>query len=71
MEFRLLSYVKESAAPRAGLLVEGQTVLDVERVLTALGTEVGGLCPTSVLSILENWDKVSPREGSRGRCLFS
>ena len=52
MEFRLLSYVKESAAPRAGLLVEGQTVLDVERVLTALGTEVGGLCPTSVLSIL-------------------
>jgi len=42
MEFRVLSYVKESAAPRAGLLVEGQTVLDVERVLTALGTEAGG-----------------------------
>jgi len=61
MEFRLLSYMKEGAAPRAGLLVEDQTVLDVERVLKALGTEVGGLCPTSVLSILENWDKVSPR----------
>jgi len=67
MEFRLLSYVKGSAAPRAGLLVEGQTVLDVERVLAMLGTEVGGLCPTSVLSILENWDKVYPQlaEGAR------
>ena len=63
MEFRLLSYVKESAAPRAGLLVEDQTVLDVERVLKALGGEVGGLSPTSVLSILENWDMVSPRLG--------
>ncbi len=67
MEFRLLSYVKESAAPRAGLLVEDQTVLDVERVLKALGGEVGGLCPTSVLSILENWDKVSPRLGEGAR----
>ena len=67
MEFRLLSYVKESAAPRAGLLVEDQTVLDVERVLKALGGEVDGLCATSVLSILENWEKVSPRleEGAR------
>ena len=67
MEFRLLSYVKEGAAPRAGLLVEDQTVLDVEGVLQALGAEVEGLCPTSVLSLLENWDKVSPllREGGK------
>jgi len=67
MEFRLLSYVKESTAPRAGLLVEDQTVLDVEGVLQALGAEVEGLCPTSVLSLLENWDKVSPllREGGK------
>jgi len=67
MEFRLLSYVKESAAPRAGLLVEDQTVLDFEWFLKALGEEVDGLCPTSVLSILENWDKVSQRleEGAR------
>jgi 2,4-diketo-3-deoxy-L-fuconate hydrolase len=67
MEFRLLSYVKESAAPQAGLLVEDQTVLDVESVLKALGAEVDGLCPTSVLSILEDWDKVSQRleEGAR------
>jgi 2-keto-4-pentenoate hydratase/2-oxohepta-3-ene-1,7-dioic acid hydratase in catechol pathway len=67
MEFRLLSYVKESAAPQAGLLVEDQTVLDVESVLKALGAEVDGLCPTSVLSILENWDKVSPRLGEGAR----
>ena len=67
MEFKLLSYVKEDAAPRAGLLAEDQTVLDIERILKALGAEVGGLCPTSVLSILENWDEVSPRleEGAR------
>jgi 2-keto-4-pentenoate hydratase/2-oxohepta-3-ene-1,7-dioic acid hydratase in catechol pathway len=67
MEFRLLSYVKENAAPRAGLLIEDQTVLDVERVLKTLGEEVSGLCPTSVLSILEHWDKVSPwlEEGAR------
>ena len=67
MEFRLLSYVKENAAPRAGLLIEDQTVLDVERVLKTLGEEVSGLCPTSVLSILEHWDKVSPwlKEGAR------
>ncbi len=67
MEFRLLSYVKESASPRAGLLVEDQTVLDVERVLKELGAEVGGLFPTSVLSILENWDKVLPRLGEGAR----
>lgn len=67
MEFRLLSYVKESAAIGAGLLVEDQTVLDVERVLKALGAELGGLCPASVLSILENWDKVSPWLGEGAR----
>jgi 2-keto-4-pentenoate hydratase/2-oxohepta-3-ene-1,7-dioic acid hydratase in catechol pathway len=67
MEFRLLSYVKESAAPRAGLLVEDQTVLDIERLLKTLGAEVAGLCPTSVLSILENWDKVSPWMGEGAR----
>jgi len=67
MEFRLLSYVKEGAAPRAGVLVEDQTVLDVEGVLQALGAEVKGLCPTSVLSILENWDKVLPLLGEGGR----
>jgi 2-keto-4-pentenoate hydratase/2-oxohepta-3-ene-1,7-dioic acid hydratase in catechol pathway len=67
MEFRLLSYVKESEAPRAGLLVEDQTVLDVEGVFTVLGVEVGRLCPTSVLSLLEHWEKVLPhlREGAR------
>jgi 2,4-didehydro-3-deoxy-L-rhamnonate hydrolase len=63
MEFRLLSYVKGRQAPRAGLLVEDQTVLDVEEVLKALGAEMDGLCPTSVLSVLENWDKVLPRLG--------
>jgi len=67
MEFRLLSHVKENSAPRAGLLVEGQTVLDVEGFLKAIGEEVDGLCPTSVLSILENWDKVSPLLGEGGR----
>ncbi len=67
MEFRLLNYLKENAAPRAGLLIEDQTVLDVEGVLKTHGEEVSGLCPTSVLSILEHWDKVSPRleEGAR------
>ncbi len=67
MEFRLLSYVKEGAAPRAGLLVEDQTVLDVAEVLKALRAEVEGLRPTSVLSLLENWDKVSPLMEEGGR----
>lgn len=67
MEFRLLSYVKGRDAPRAGLLVEDQNVLDVEEVLKAPGAELDGLCPSSVLSVLENWDKVLPRlrEGAR------
>jgi len=67
MEFRLLSYVKESDAPRAGLLVEDQKVLDVEKVIKTLGEEVGGLCPISVLSILEHWDKVSLWLGAGAR----
>jgi 2-keto-4-pentenoate hydratase/2-oxohepta-3-ene-1,7-dioic acid hydratase in catechol pathway len=67
MEFRLLSYVKESEVPRAGLLVEDQTVLDVEGVLKGLGMEVDGLCPTSVLSVLEHWDKVLPLIGEGAR----
>lgn len=61
MEFRLLSYVKEGEAPRAGLLVEDKTVLDVEGVLKAIGAEVDGLSPTSVLSLLEHWDRTLPR----------
>lgn len=67
MDFRLLSYVKGRDAPRAGLLVEDQNVLDVEEVLKAPGAELDGLCPSSVLSVLENWDKVLPRlrEGAR------
>ncbi len=67
MEFRLLSYVKENATPRAGLLVGDQNVLDVERLLKNMGEEVSGFYPTSVLSILEHWDEVSPRlaEGVR------
>ncbi len=60
MDFRLLSYGEENAPPRAGLLVGGRTILDVERALAALGEEAGGFCPASVLSIIEHWDQASP-----------
>lgn len=66
MAFRLLSYIGEKGLPRAGLLMQDETVLDVEGVLKALQADVEGLCPTSVLSLLENWDHVLPvlRDGA-------
>jgi len=60
MEFRLLSYIGEKATPRAGLLVENRDVLDVAGVLEALKADMEGPYPTSVLSVLENWDHVLP-----------
>lgn len=60
MAFRLLTYIGESGIPRAGLLMEDQSVLDAEDVLKGLGAEVEELCPSSVLSLLENWDRVLP-----------
>lgn len=60
MEFRLLSYLGEKGVPRAGLLVEHKIVLDVERVLKALKADMDGPYPTSVLSVLENWENVLP-----------
>jgi 2,4-didehydro-3-deoxy-L-rhamnonate hydrolase len=67
MGFRLLSYVKGGEAPRAGLLVDDQTVLDVEELFKTFGAEKEGLCPASVLSLLENWDTVFPRLGEGAR----
>jgi 2,4-diketo-3-deoxy-L-fuconate hydrolase len=60
MEFRLLNYIAKNGIPRAGLLVGNQEVLDVERVLEERKVEREGLISSSVLSILENWDKVLP-----------
>ena len=67
MEFRLLSYMGEKENPRAGLLVEDKRVLDVEGVLKAMKAGADGPCPTSVLSILENWDNLLPRLSDAAR----
>ena len=60
MPFRLLSYIGERGIPRAGLLMEDKTVVDTGGVLDALHANMEGLCPTSVLSLLENWDRILP-----------
>jgi 2,4-diketo-3-deoxy-L-fuconate hydrolase len=60
VEFRLLSYIGTEGTPRAGLLVENERVIDVG---SALGARQGAFAkrpPTSILSILENWDEVLP-----------
>jgi 2-keto-4-pentenoate hydratase/2-oxohepta-3-ene-1,7-dioic acid hydratase in catechol pathway len=60
MAFKLLTYVKEKQRPRAGILVEEETVIDVKRALDAQGEVIDGLDPTSVLSLLDHWDSVRP-----------
>ncbi len=60
MEFRLLSYRTGTGSPRAGLLLEGRMVMDLERMFEAEETGISGLDPRSVLSILENWETVLP-----------
>jgi 2,4-diketo-3-deoxy-L-fuconate hydrolase len=69
MEFRLLSYIGKNGSPRAGLLVGNKDVLDVERVLEAQQADMEGPYPTSVQSVLENWDHVLPvlRDGAGNR----
>jgi 2,4-diketo-3-deoxy-L-fuconate hydrolase len=60
MEFRLLSYLAKNGVPRAGLLVGNKDLLDVERLLEQQKGLREGFSASSVLSILEDWDKVSP-----------
>jgi len=60
MEFRLLSYIGKQGTPRAGLLVEDEHVIDIA---LAIGERQAGTekpHPTSILSVLESWDKVLP-----------
>jgi 2,4-diketo-3-deoxy-L-fuconate hydrolase len=60
MEFKLLSYVGKKGVPRAGLLVEESTVIDMELALKERKTAFEGLSSTSILSVLENWEDVLP-----------
>lgn len=60
MQFRLLSYVGNEGAPRAGLLLEDERVLDIESALGARQDLRGKGAPNSTLSILENWDEFFP-----------
>jgi 2,4-didehydro-3-deoxy-L-rhamnonate hydrolase len=58
MEYRILSYLTSQGIPRAGLLLENQSVLDID---LALKRSPGGVRASSVLSALENWDSIEPR----------
>jgi 2,4-didehydro-3-deoxy-L-rhamnonate hydrolase len=52
MEFRVLNYKQETGAPRPGLLVDDQIVVDIESAL--------GSSPMSMLSLIANWESVLP-----------
>ncbi len=60
MEFRLLNFVGEKGVPRAGLLVEEKSVMDMALALKARKAVFEGLHPTSTLSVLENWENILP-----------
>jgi 2,4-didehydro-3-deoxy-L-rhamnonate hydrolase len=60
MEFRLLSYIGEKGTPRAGLLLEDKNIMDVELALGVRKASTEGLHPTSVLSVVENWESALP-----------
>jgi 2-keto-4-pentenoate hydratase/2-oxohepta-3-ene-1,7-dioic acid hydratase in catechol pathway len=60
MEFKLLTYQTENGTPRGGLLVEGEKVVDLEAGLAACNAMTATTHPVTVLSILENWDRVYP-----------
>ena len=60
-DFKLLTYVAEGDARRAGILVGGgETVLDAARALDAAGGLGDGLNGSTVLSLLEVWDRALP-----------
>lgn len=67
MTFMLLNYYREEQSPRAGLLLGGEKVIDVQKALESKKIELGEINPSSVLSLLENWDYVHPvfKETSR------
>jgi 2,4-diketo-3-deoxy-L-fuconate hydrolase len=60
MKFSLLSYLGEAGVPRAGLLVEGGSVIDVESALKAKKATIKAPHPLSILTVLENWAKIIP-----------
>ena len=60
MEFRLLSYIGGKGTPRAGLLLEDEKIMDIELALGLRKASLEGLHPTSVLSVVENWESVLP-----------
>jgi 2,4-didehydro-3-deoxy-L-rhamnonate hydrolase len=59
MEYRILSYIANQGTPRAGLLLEDQSVLDIDRALAA--PQGSPARAGSVLSVLENWDSMAPK----------
>ncbi len=60
MEFRLLSYVGEKGDARAGLLVGEKNVIDIDVALKTRETVIKGPHPISILTVLENWEKILP-----------
>jgi 2,4-diketo-3-deoxy-L-fuconate hydrolase len=60
MGFRLLSYVGEKGSSRTALLVGDDRAMDIELALRGGDEFIEGLDPTSMLSILGNWDRVLP-----------
>jgi len=60
MEFRLLSYIGEKGTPRAGLLLDDKNIMDIQLALGVRKASIEGMDPTSVLSLVENWESVLP-----------
>ena len=64
MEFKLLTYMRKNETPRAGLLVEAEKVVDLEACLKARNAVAERSRSVTVLSILENWDRIYPLLGN-------
>lgn len=60
MEYALLNYFGENGACRAGLLVEGETVLDLEAALKVQKAYIKESQPITILRVLENWAAALP-----------
>jgi len=60
MEFRLLTYKGEAGVPSAGLLLNEESVIDIESALMSRKAGSKGSSPVSVLSLIENWEHFLP-----------
>ena len=61
MEYALLTYLGAEGAPRAGILVDGKIVLDMEAALRAQKIHTPGSQPMTILGVLEDWENILPR----------